>query len=49
MVGTREAADGFPSLAVETVPLDQSISNYVNVVSDHRPVRSRLVPIIPAE
>jgi endonuclease/exonuclease/phosphatase family metal-dependent hydrolase len=48
MIATHEAAEKFPAVAVEAVTLDQTIPNYVKSVSDHRPVRSRLIPIIPA-
>jgi endonuclease/exonuclease/phosphatase family metal-dependent hydrolase len=47
IVVTADAAKRFPALAVDAVKLDATIPNYAEVVSDHRPVRADLVPIIP--
>jgi len=46
-VATVEATAAFQPLAVDVIALDQTIPDYVHTVSDHRPVRSRLVPVIP--
>lgn len=47
IVVTADAARRFPALAVDPVKLDETIPGYANAVSDHRPVRADLVPIIP--
>lgn len=44
---TREAAEELAPLDVDPVLLDQSIPDYVHTVSDHRPVRAHLIPILP--
>jgi hypothetical protein len=47
IVATADAARRFPALAVDPVKLDETIPGYATAVSDHRPVRADLVPIIP--
>ena len=47
IVMTRETAVAMPALVVEAVKLDATIPNYARTVSDHRPVRAELVPILP--
>ncbi len=47
IVMTHEAAVAMPALAVEPVKLDATITDYVKTVSDHRPVRAELIPIVP--
>jgi endonuclease/exonuclease/phosphatase family metal-dependent hydrolase len=46
-IATVEATAAFQPLVVDVIALDQTIPGYLNTVSDHRPVRARLVPIIP--
>ncbi|MBA3398056.1 MAG: endonuclease/exonuclease/phosphatase family protein [Deltaproteobacteria bacterium] len=48
LVATREAADQFPALAVDPIRLDETITGYATRVSDHRPVRADLLPILPS-
>lgn len=48
VVMTREAADAFPLLAVDPILLDQTMPDYATAVSDHRPVRAEVVPLVPA-
>lgn len=47
VVMTREAADAFPLVAVDPILLDRTMPDYASVVSDHRPVRADVVPLVP--
>ncbi|MFT5357869.1 MAG: endonuclease/exonuclease/phosphatase family metal-dependent hydrolase [Polyangiales bacterium] len=48
VVSTDDAAANFPALSIEAFAAEARIEGYVELVSDHRPVRSRHVPILPA-
>ena len=47
IVLTREAADTLQIHEVAPVALETSIADYLHTVSDHRPVRASLIPVIP--
>jgi endonuclease/exonuclease/phosphatase family metal-dependent hydrolase len=49
VVLTREAADTLQVASVAPVALEASIADYLHTVSDHRPVRATLIPVLPAE
>lgn len=47
VVSTDDAALNFPSLSIEAFAAETRVEEYVERVSDHRPVRSRHVPVLP--
>lgn len=47
IVVTREAAAQFQLQTVDPVKLDETMPGYADTVSDHRPVRANLIPILP--
>lgn len=49
VVLTREAADTLQVASVGPIALEASISDYLHTVSDHRPVRATLIPVLPTE
>jgi endonuclease/exonuclease/phosphatase family metal-dependent hydrolase len=49
LVLTHEAAAMLQPVKVAPVPLETTISDYLHTVSDHRPVRATLLPVLPAE
>ena len=49
VVLTRELVERFPVVAVDAIALDATIPSYTDIVSDHRPVAARLIPILPRE
>lgn len=47
VVSTDDAALNFPPLSIEAFAAEERVEAYVERVSDHRPVRSRHVPVLP--
>ncbi|MFK7999313.1 MAG: endonuclease/exonuclease/phosphatase family protein [Polyangiales bacterium] len=47
VVSTDDAALNFPPLFIEAFAAETRVEEYVDRVSDHRPVRSRHVPVLP--
>lgn len=48
VVFTREAATTLQLADIAPLPLETTISNYLTTVSDHRPVRALLIPVLPS-
>lgn len=48
IVMTREAADTLQVQSVDPIALESTIPSYTRDVSDHRPVRAVLLPVLPA-
>ncbi len=49
VVLTREAAAMLQPVNVAPVALEATIADYLHTVSDHRPVRATLLPVLPVE
>ncbi len=47
IVVTHEAVEQFPLQAIDPVKLDETLPGYATMISDHRPVEARLLPIVP--
>lgn len=48
IVMTREATETLQIVEVSPIALETTITDYLHTVSDHRPVRATLVPVLPA-
>ena len=48
VVSTDDAVVNFPLLSIEAYAAETKVEGYVEGVSDHRPIRSRHIPILPA-
>lgn len=47
VLSTDDATVNFPPLSIEAFAAEMRVEEYVERVSDHRPVRSRHVPVLP--